>query len=63
MKEFLVNNILDRYEKAIESNLYYKERVNRHEDQIRKFNKEIQDLKSEIWIYKAKLEELQNNKK
>jgi hypothetical protein len=63
MKEFLVNNILDRYEKAIESILYYKERVRRHEDQIRKFNQEIQDLKNEIWVYKAKIDQLENNKK
>lgn len=63
MKEFLVNNILDRYEKAIESMLYYKERVSRHENQLRKINEEVQELKSEIWVYKAKIEELENNKK
>ena len=42
MKQRVIEVILDKYEKAIESSVYYKERVNRHEDQLRKFNKEIQ---------------------
>lgn len=62
MKEFLVNNILDRYEKSIQSILYYKDRVSRHEEQLRKINKQVQELKNEIWVYKAKIEELENNK-
>ena len=61
MKQTTINNILDRYEKAIESMLYYKERVNRHEHQLRKSNKENQELKSEIHFYKAKIDEIQKN--
>ena len=61
MKQTTINNILDRYEKAIESMLYYKERVNRHEYQLRKANKENQELKSEIHFYKAKIDELQKH--
>lgn len=63
MKEFLVNNILDRYEKAVQSISYYKDRVGRHEEQLRKINKEVLELKNEIWVYKAKIEELENNQK
>jgi len=61
MKEYIIKELLDRYEKAIESMLYYKERVNRHEHQLRKANQENQQLKSEIHFYKAKIEELTKN--
>jgi uncharacterized protein YlxW (UPF0749 family) len=63
MKQRVIEVILDKYEKAIESSVYYKERVNRHEDQLRKFNKEIQQLKSEIYFYKAKIDELEKENK
>ena len=57
MKEYIIKEVLDRYEKAIECMLYYKERVNRHEHQLRKANQENQELKSEIHFYKAKIDE------
>jgi len=63
MKQKAIEIILDKYEKAIESSVYYKERVNRHEDQLRKFNKEIQQLKADIYFYKAKIEELEKENK
>jgi|688.fasta_scaffold1642921_2 hypothetical protein len=62
MKEVIIKEILDRYEKAIDSLSYYKERVNRHEYQLRSINKENQQLKSEIHFYKAKVDELEKNK-
>ena len=60
MKEYMIKELLDRYEKAIESMLYYKARVNRHESQLLKLNQENQKLKSEMHFYKAKIDELTN---
>jgi len=61
MKQTIINIILEKYEKAIQSAAYYKERVNRQESQLRQSNREIQHLKSEIHFYKAKIDELQKN--
>ena len=58
MEEYFVNQILDRYEKAIESLTQYKSRVDRHEDNLRKSNKEIQQLRTQIRFLEAKIDEL-----
>ena len=62
MKEYMIKELLDRYEKAIESMLYYKQRVNRHESQLLKLNQENQKLKSEMHFYIAKIDELEKQK-
>ena len=59
MKEMLIREILDRYEKALQEATYYKARVNRHEDDFRKANREAQQLKVNIHLLEAKIEELQ----
>ena len=61
----LTKEILDRYEKAIEMYIKYKDRIERHEIHLRNANQEIQSLKGEINLYKAKIEDLKeklNNK-
>lgn len=59
MEGLIIKEFLDRYEKAVESMLYYKARVNRHEDDLRKCNKYIQELKSNIHLLEAKIDKLQ----
>lgn len=61
MKEIIIKEILDRYEKAIESIAYYKARVNRHESQSRGVHQENQALKSHIHFLEAKINELQKD--
>ena len=61
MEEYFVNQILDRYEKAIESLTQYKSRVDRHEDNLRKSNKEIQQLRTQIRFLETKIDELKTN--
>ena len=58
MKEFIIKEILDRYEKAIQEVIYYKQRVERHEQQIRAANRENQQLKSDRHFLEAKIDEL-----
>lgn len=59
MKEFMVKELLDRYEKSIQEATYYKARVNRHEDDLRKANREAQQLRVNIHLLEAKIDELQ----
>ena len=59
MKQMMIRELLDRYEKAIESMTYYKARVNRHEDDLRKANREAQQLRVNVHLLEAKIEELQ----
>jgi hypothetical protein len=59
MKEFMVKELLDRYEKSIQEATYYKARVNRHEDDLRKANREAQQLRVNVHLLEAKIEELQ----
>jgi multidrug resistance efflux pump len=61
MKEFMVKELLDRYEKSIQEATYYKARVNRHEDDLRKANREAQQLRVNIHLLEAKIEELQKD--
>lgn len=57
----IIKELLDRYEKAIESMVYYKSRVNRHEDDLRKTNKFVQELKAQIYLLEAKIDELKKH--
>jgi cell division protein FtsB len=58
MKELIIKEILDRYEKAINELSYYKQRVERHEQQIRAANRENMQLKSDRHFLEAQLDEL-----
>ena len=60
MKEYVIKEILDRYEKAINELSYYKRRVENHEQQLRVSNRENQQLKVNIHLLEAKLDELKN---
>jgi hypothetical protein len=62
MKELMIREILDRYEKAINELSYYKRRVENHEQQLRISNRENQQLKVNIQLLEAKLDELKNAK-
>jgi len=62
MKELMIREILDRYEKAINELSYYKRRVENHEQQLRVSNRENQQLKVNIQLLEAKLDELKNAK-
>ena len=61
MKEFMIKELLDRYEKSIQEATYYKARVNRHEDDLRKANREAQQLRVNVHLLEAKIEELEKN--
>jgi cell shape-determining protein MreC len=60
MKELMIKEILNRYEKAINELSYYKRRVENHEQQLRVSNRENQQLKVNIHLLEAKLDELKN---
>ena len=60
MKELMIKEILDRYEKATQELIYYKQRVERHEQQLRVSNRENQQLKVNIHLLEAQLDELKN---
>jgi phage shock protein A len=60
MKEYIIKEILDRYEKAINELSYYKRRVENHEQQLRVANRENQQLKVNVHLLEAKIDELKN---
>jgi hypothetical protein len=60
MRKNLMIEILDRYEKATQELIYYKQRVERHEQQLRVSNRENQQLKVNIHLLEAQLDELKN---
>jgi phage shock protein A len=60
MKEYIIKEILDRYEKAINELSYYKRRVENHEQQLRVANRENQQLKVNIHLLEAQIDELKN---
>ena len=62
MKEYIIKEILDRYEKAINELSYYKRRVENHEQQLRVANRENQQLKVNIHLLEAQLDELKKPK-
>lgn len=61
MKEMIIKEILDRYEKAINELSYYKRRVENHEQQLRVANRESQQLKVNLHLLEAKLDELKKD--
>lgn len=62
MKEYIIKEILDRYEKSINELSYYKRRVENHEQQLRVANRENQQLKVNIHLLEAQIDELKNKK-
>jgi phage shock protein A len=60
MKEYIIKEILDRYEKAINELSYYKRRVENHEQQLRVANRDNQQLKVNIHLLEAQIDELKN---
>jgi phage shock protein A len=60
MKEYIIKEILDRYEKSINELSYYKRRVENHEQQLRVANRENQQLKVNIHLLEAQIDELKN---
>jgi cell division protein FtsB len=62
MKELIIKEILDRYEKSINELSYYKRRVENHEQQLRVANRENQQLKSDRHFLEAQIDELKNKK-
>jgi phage shock protein A len=61
MRKNLMIEILDRYEKSIQEVMYYKQRVERHEQQIRQANRESQQLRVNVNLLQAKIDELEKN--
>ena len=61
MKEMMIRELLDRYEKSIQEATYYKARLNRHEDDLRKANREAQQLRVNIHLLEAKIDELKKD--
>jgi|Laugrespbdmm15dd_1035085.scaffolds.fasta_scaffold283234_2 hypothetical protein len=59
MKGYIIKEILDRYEKAINELSYYKRRVENHEQQLRVANRESQQLKVNVHLLEAKIDELE----
>lgn len=55
MDSNIIDALLSRYQDAIEKYIKYKDRIERQENQIRSMNQEIQLLKGDIEVYKAKL--------
>jgi phage shock protein A len=60
MKKNIMIEILDRYEKSINELSYYKRRVENHEQQLRVANRENQQLKVNVHLLEAKIDELKN---
>jgi len=60
MKQFIITEILDRYQKAIQEATYYRQRIERNEQQVRAANRENQQLKVNINLLQEKLDELKN---
>jgi phage shock protein A len=58
MKQFIITEILDRYQKAIQEATYYRQRIERHEQQVRAANRENQQLKVNINLLQEQLDEL-----
>jgi phage shock protein A len=57
MKQFIITEILDRYQKAIQEATYYRQRIERHEQQVRAANRENQQLKVNINLLQEQLDE------
>jgi len=65
MESEIIEVILDKYEKAIALYTKYKDRIERHENELRAANQIIQSLKADKEFLKAQIDELKsktNNK-
>jgi len=60
MKEMIIREILNRYEKALQEATYYRQRIERHEQQVRAANRENQQLKVNINLLQEQLDEFKN---
>jgi len=56
METQIIEIILAKYEEAIATYVKYKDRIQRHENELKKSNQQIQFLKAEIQVLKCKLE-------
>lgn len=56
MENEIIKQILNKYEEAIATYVKYKERIQRHENELKQANRIIQSLKAEIEVLKCKLE-------
>jgi len=59
----IIKQILDKYENAIATYVKHKDRIERHENELRTANMIIQSLKAEIEVLKCKLETIKNENK
>mgnify|MGYP003659818799 CR=1 FL=1 len=58
MENEIIKQILDRYENAIATYVKHKDRIERHENELRASNMIIQSLKAEMEVLKCKLESI-----
>lgn len=58
METQIITIILNKYEEAIATYVKYKERIQRHENELKQANRIIQSLKAEIEVLKCKLENI-----
>lgn len=60
METEIIQIILDKYEKAISTYTKYKDRIERHENELRAANQIIQSLKADKEFLKTQIDELKN---
>jgi predicted nuclease with TOPRIM domain len=60
MEEEIVKQLLDRYENAIATYSKFKDRIERHENELRASNQIIQSLKADKEFLKTQIDELRN---
>jgi phage shock protein A len=60
METEIIEIILDKYEKAISTYTKYKDRIERHENELRAANQIIQSLKADKEFLKTQIDELKN---
>jgi len=63
MEDDIIKELFNRYEKSIEIYIRYKDRIERHEKELRAANQIIQSLKAEIAFKNAKIIELEDKLK
>ena len=60
METEIIKIILDKYEDAIATYTKFKERIERHENELRASNQIIQSLKADKEFLKAQIDELKS---
>ena len=60
METEIIQIILDKYEKAISMYTKYKDRIERHENELRAANQIIQSLKADKEFLKVQIDELKS---